>query len=72
MNSFIDAGVGEDLKALVHGGALVVSALMAGYSLVAWLRRRERHLAVNAALYTSMTLWEGRQMKHHLDAWRNA
>lgn len=70
--SFAQAGVGEDLKALVHGATCVCVGLMAGYNLVAWLHRRERHLAVNAVLYSALAVWEGQQIGHHLAAWKGA
>lgn len=70
--SFAASGVGEDLKAAVHTATLVCVGLMAGYSIVAWLQRREPHLAVNAVLYSSLTFWEGKKVGHHLEAWRNA
>lgn len=70
--SFAQAGVGEDLKAAVHGVALGVVALMCGYNVIACWVRPSRHLAFNALLYGSALEWERRQIAHHLRAWRDA
>jgi hypothetical protein len=42
------------------------------YNAAAWLSRRERHLAVNAVLYTVLTIWEQQHVAHHLAAVRRA
>jgi hypothetical protein len=55
----------ERLKTGVHGTACALGLLMAGYNAVAWLTRRERHLAVNAVVYTAAIWWEVRQTTHH-------
>jgi hypothetical protein len=36
------------------------------YNGAAWLRRRQRHLAVNAVIYLALTIWEQRHVAHHL------
>jgi hypothetical protein len=42
------------------------------YNAAAWLARREKHLAVNAVLYTALTAWEQQHVAHHLAALRHA
>jgi hypothetical protein len=54
------------LKATVHGLALGLVVLMGAYNTAAWLRRRQRHLAVNAVIYLAAALWEQRHVMHHL------
>ncbi len=59
-------GCCEPFKAGVHGAALGLAALMGLYNAAAWLRRRERHLAINAVLYGLAVAWEQRHVAHHL------
>jgi len=66
----LNHGSCEPLKAVVHGLSLGLAAVMGAYNIAAWLQRRERHLAINAALYTLAILWEQRLVTHHLDACR--
>jgi hypothetical protein len=56
----------EPLKATVHGVALGLVVLMGAYNTAAWLRRRQRHLAVNAVIYLAAALFEQRHVMHHL------
>jgi uncharacterized membrane protein (UPF0136 family) len=56
----------EPLKAGVHGVMLATVALCAVYNAAAWLKRRERHLGINAILYGAATLWEHRHVQQHL------
>ena len=56
----------EELKLGVHGAALGIVALCGLYNAAAWLSRRERHLAVNAVLYTALTVWEQQHVSHHM------
>ena len=58
----------EPLKAAVHGVLLATMGLCAAYNTAAWLRRRERHLAVNAVLYTAAVCWERCHIARHLAA----
>jgi hypothetical protein len=57
----------ELLKAAVHGVVLGTAALCAAYNIAAWLARRERHLAVNAGLYSTLVVWECIHVQHHID-----
>jgi hypothetical protein len=56
----------EPLKAAFHGVALGLAAVMGAYNLAAFIRRRQSHLAVNAAIYIAAALWEQRHVAHHL------
>lgn len=60
------SGNHEGLKCGVHATAVAVSALMAAYNIAACCFRRDRHLRVNAVLYTLAVAWEVKQTLHHL------
>ena len=62
----LQRGSCEPFKAGIHGAALALFAIMGLYNAAAWLTRRQRHLAVNAVLYSTLTIWEQRQVEHHL------
>jgi hypothetical protein len=62
----LDSGNCEPLKAVVHGAALGLAALMAAYNGAAWLRRRQSHLAVNTLIYVAAVFWEQRRVADHL------
>jgi hypothetical protein len=64
----LDNGSCEPLKAVVHGAALGLCALMGLYNGAAWLRRRQPHLAINAAVYLTALIWESRHVAHHVDS----
>jgi hypothetical protein len=64
----LNSGRCEPLKAAVHGILLTTAAVCAAYNTAAWLRRRQRHLAINAVLYTVTVLWERCHVVHHLAA----
>jgi|SRR5712671_3083238 len=57
----------EELKLGVHGAALALAVVMSAYNAAAWLLRREKHLAINTALYSALTAWEFEHVMHH---WR--
>lgn len=69
-NTILDRGSCEPLKACVHATALGLFTIMGLYNAAAWLRRRERHLAVNAVLYGVGILWEQRHVARHLASCR--
>jgi hypothetical protein len=56
----------EELKLGVHSLTLGLAALCGLYNAAAWLERREAHLAVNAALYTALMVFEQRHVAHHM------
>ena len=64
----LDSGRCEPMKAAVHGVLLVTAAVCAAYNTAAWLKRRQRHLAVNAIVYTAAVFWERCHIQHHLAA----
>jgi hypothetical protein len=64
----LDSGSCEAFKGCVHGGALGLVVLMGLYNAAAWLRRRERHLAINTVLYGAATIWEYQHVKRHCKA----
>jgi hypothetical protein len=64
----LDSGRCEPLKAAVHGVLFATAAVCASYNAAAWLRRRQRHLAVNAVIYSAAVLWERCHIAHHLSA----
>jgi hypothetical protein len=39
---------------------------MAAYNIAAWCYRRERHLGINAVVYSLAVMWEVRQTSHHI------
>jgi hypothetical protein len=61
----VQPGACEELKLGVHAAALGLAALMGAYNAAAWLLRRERHLVVNALLYSALIVWEERLVAHH-------
>ena len=58
----------EPLKAGVHGVLLATAAVCAAYNAAAWLKRRQRHLAVNFVIYGAAVLFERRHVQQHLAA----
>ena len=62
----LDSGNCEPLKAAFHGAALALVCVMGAYNTAAWMRRRQSHLAVNAAIYLIAAFWEQRHVAHHL------
>jgi hypothetical protein len=66
----LQCGRCEPLKAGVHATALGLFAVMGLYNAAAWVSRRDQHLAVNALLYSALTLWERKHVAHHLAAIR--
>jgi hypothetical protein len=59
-------GNNEALKGSVHGASCVIAGLMAGYNIAACCFRRDRHLRVNAVVYTLLVAYELKQTAHHL------
>ena len=56
----------EELKLGVHALALGVAALCGLYNAAAWLSRRERHLAINTAMYAALIAFEQQHVSHHI------
>lgn len=60
------SGNHEVLKCSVHGAATVIAGLMAAYNIAACCFRTDRHLRVNAFVYTLAVGYELKQTLHHL------
>ena len=61
------SGNHEMLKSGVHGAAGAIAALMAAYNIAACCFRRDRHLRLNAVVYTLAVAWEIKQTLHHVE-----
>ena len=66
VSEMLNVGQCEPLKAAVHGVMLATVGVCAVYNAAAWLKRRQRHLAFNAVVYTAAFLWERSHVMHHL------
>ena len=64
--TFCSSGHAEQVKAAVHGATTLLLAGMATYNMTAWYFRRDRHLAINAVIYTLFTAWEAEKTRSHL------
>jgi hypothetical protein len=64
----LEPGRCEPLKAAVHGVLLATMGVCAVYNAAAWLKRRQRHLAINAVIYSAAVWWERCHVVHHLAA----
>jgi len=67
ISKMLDNGECEPLKAAVHGAMFATVCLCAAYNTAAWLKRRQRHLAINAIIYISAAWWERGHILHHLE-----
>lgn len=66
VSEMLNVGHCEPLKAGVHGVLLATVAVCAAYNTAAWLKRRQRHLAINAVVYGLLIWWEREHVLHHL------
>ena len=64
--TMLDTGRCEPLKAGVHTAVMLLAGVCAVYNTAAWLKRRQRHLAVNAVVYVCTFWWERSHVIHHL------
>ena len=64
--AMLDNGRCEPAKAGVHALLLATVCVCAAYNTAAWLKRRQRHLAINAIIYTAAAWWERCHVIHHL------
>jgi hypothetical protein len=62
----LDVGCCEPFKAAIHGAAMGLTVLMGAYNAAAWLRRRQRHLAINAVIYLTAAIWEAHHVQEHV------
>jgi hypothetical protein len=56
----------ELLKCGVHGAAGIIAGVMAAYNIAACCFRTDRHLRINACVYTLAVAYEVKQTLHHL------
>lgn len=63
--AFTDSGQYEGIKAAFHGSALTVVAILGAYNVAALRRRRQPHLAVNAAVYVAFVGFEAWNVWRH-------
>ncbi len=68
VRAFCASGNHESVKCGVHGAVGALVALCAAYNIAACRFRRDRHLRVNAVIYTLAAAWEAKQTLHHLTA----
>jgi hypothetical protein len=66
VQSFCTSGEQEEVKGAVHALACMVAVAMAAYNIAAWNYRHQRHLAINAVVYSLAVGWEVKQTLHHL------
>jgi hypothetical protein len=66
VSEMLDNGRCEPMKAAVHGVLMATVAVCAAYNTAAWLKRRQRHLAINAVIYCAAVWWERCHLTHHL------
>ena len=62
---FCTSGQAEPLKGAVHATVGTLLAVMATYNAVAFVYRRDRHLAGNALLYAAGAALEAYQTSRH-------
>jgi hypothetical protein len=65
VDRFLKPGEGEMVKGAVHATVFGLAVLCGVYNAAAWIARRERHLGVNAVLYTGLAIWEAVHVQHH-------
>ena len=70
VSDLLDHGNCEPFKAGVHAAGLVLASLCALYNAAAWLKRRERHLAINAIVYGAAVWVERCHVVEHMAACR--
>jgi hypothetical protein len=68
VRAFCTSGNHEDVKCAVHAAAGVLVGVCAVYNITASCFRRDRHLRVNAVVYSLALAWELKQTMHHLNA----
>jgi hypothetical protein len=65
VDRFLRPGEAEVVKGAVHGAVCGLALVCGIYNAAAWVARRERHLGVNAILYTGLAIWEAVHVRHH-------
>jgi len=62
------SGNHEEMKCAVHAAAGLIVGMCAAYNIAASCFRRDRHLRVNAVVYSLAVVWEVKQTLHHLNS----
>jgi len=68
VRAFCSNGHHETLKSGIHASVGILVGMCAVYNATAWCFRRDRHLGVNAVIYTLAVIWELKHTVHHLNA----
>jgi hypothetical protein len=68
VRKFCASGNHELVKCAVHAAAGLLVGVCAAYNITACRFRRDRHLRLNAVIYTLAFAWEVKQTLHHLEA----
>jgi hypothetical protein len=68
VRAFCSSGNHEGVKCAVHAAAGLLVGACAAYNITASCFRRDRHLRVNALVYSLAVVWEFKQTIHHLNA----
>jgi len=68
VRAFCTSGNHEAVKCAVHATAGVLVGVCAVYNITASCFRRDRHLRINAFVYSLAVVWELKQTLHHLNA----
>ena len=68
VRAFGTSGNHETVKCAVHAAAGVLVGVCAVYNITASRFRDDRHLRINAFVYTLAVVWELKQTLHHLSA----
>jgi hypothetical protein len=68
VRAFCSSGNHEGVKCAVHAAAGLLVSVCAAYNITASCFRRDRHLRVNAFVYTLAVAWELKQTIRHLNA----
>lgn len=66
VQTFCTSGEQERVKGAVHALACMTAVAMAAYNITAWYYRRQRHLGINAVVYSLAVAWEVKQTLHHV------
>jgi hypothetical protein len=65
-DKLLDHDHANDFKTVIHLAVFGLSATCFFYNLMAWLQRREGHLLRNTVAYGAITVFEGEQIRGHM------
>jgi len=68
VRAFCSSGNHEGVKCAVHAASGVLVGVCAVYNITASFYRSDRHLRVNAVVYSLAVVYELKQTLHHLNA----